>query len=82
MNRLISKWMLNTYLNSSCAGWKKWIGYKAKEGQISFQKNFIERKWRSQSFDFLICKNFSPGQFMMGSNLLRCHWILRLLVAT
>ena len=28
----------------------------------------IEKNWRSQNFDFLSLKNFSPGQFLGSSN--------------
>ena len=42
----------------------------------------IEKKWRTQNFDFLSLKYSSPGQFLGSSNSHRCNWILKLLVAT
>ena len=37
----------------------------------------IRKSWRSRTFDFLILKNFSPGQFLGSSNSRRYHWIFK-----
>ena len=42
----------------------------------------IEKKWRSQNFDFLsLLKRLSPGQFLRRSDLRRYYGIFKLFVA-
>ena len=43
---------------------------------------FIEKKWRTQNFDFPSLKGFSQGEFLGTSNSNRYHWIFKLLVGT
>ena len=47
-----------------------------------YLKVTIEKKWCSESFDFLCSKNLSPGQFLGSCNSRRYHWIWKLLVTT
>ena len=47
-----------------------------------YLKVTVEKKWRTQSFDFLSLKSSPPGQFLGSSNPLRYHWIYKLLAAT
>ena len=42
----------------------------------------IEKNRRSQNFNFLSLKKFSPSQFLGRSSSRRYHWILKRLVAT
>ena len=42
----------------------------------------IEKNWRSQNFNFLSLTNFSPVQFLVGSNSCKYHWISKLFAAT
>ena len=43
----------------------------------------IEKKWRSQNFDFLsLLKRLFPGQFLRRSSLRRYHGIFKLFVAS
>ena len=54
----------------------------SKEMSNIYLKVTIEKKWRSQNFDFLILKDLSPDQFLGSSDLRRYHWILKLPVTT
>ena len=42
-------------------------------------KGFIEKKWRTQNFDFIGLESSFPGQFLGSSNSRRYHWIFKLL---
>ena len=48
----------------------------------TYLKVTIEKKWRTQNFDFLSLKSLSPGQFLGSSNPRRYDLILKLLAVT
>ena len=47
-----------------------------------YLKVTIQKKWRTQNFNFQSIKSLSPGQFLETCNLSRYHWILKLFVPT
>ena len=47
-----------------------------------YLKVTIEKKWRTQRFDYLSLKSLSPGQSLGSPNSRRYYWIFELLVAT
>ena len=48
----------------------------------TYLKVTIEKKWRTQNFDFLSLKSLSPGQFLGSSNSRRYDLIFKLLAVT
>ena len=62
--------------------WKEIYGLLSKGISNIYLKVTIEKKWRTQNFDFLNLKSSSSGEFLASSNSRRYHWILKLLVAT
>ena len=62
---------------------RKEINRLLSEGMPNiYIKVTIEKKWRSQNFDFLSLKILSPGQFLGTSNSCRYQRILKILLAT
>ena len=47
-----------------------------------YLKVTIEKKWRTQRFDYLSLKSLSPGQSLGSPNSRTYYWIFELLVAT
>ena len=46
-----------------------------------YLKVTIEKKWRTENFDFLSLRSSPTGHFLRSSNSRKCHWILKHLVA-
>ena len=62
------------YMDGECHKSSLWMVLSGLK--VTFEKN-----WRSQNFNFLSLKFFSPSQFFGSSNSCRYNLILKLLVA-
>ena len=49
----------------------------SKEMSNIYLKVTIEKKWRTQNFDFISSKSSSPGQFLGSSNSSRYYWTFK-----